>query len=355
MSKNLLLAVIILVLINFNSCSAFQIGYFSPANSAKITNIQQYSSVTEGGGLYSETLIEGVIENKTLANSLKYPSGIYFRALEGNRFFPMSNLNITFCGDSTGSWNGDYQKMYISCNKSIDFSQNLTDNALSIEFNLSEIEGYAFFIRINYLTDNFVMENGNYEIGWLKTEIDPSWEFERFLMLPSKDSVIESWNNFEIVARGYSNGKWVLKTKEGNDAMVWYRNYAKEKSDRDQRDWIIIVVSLTLSIIMQLYHHKKMSKRTINLWLFSGIFLAIAGVILLFGKGTSHPFLLGLSFILFLILSGLAYKSAIKDAGRISWRRQLTDVISFIKENFWKSLLIPIIALVLIIIFYLIF
>lgn len=340
-------ATILFILILIPLGYAIQIGYYSPANSAKIYNIQEYSSI-ENKDLYSEILIEGSIENKTLTTNLKYSSNFLFSSLEGDKFFPLYILNISVCDGNVGSWSGDYQKIYINCSKQVIFEKNQSKQSINILFNLSNIENNGFFIKIDYIVKDFVIQNGNYDIGWLKTETDPTINVERYLMLPSQNSVIESWSNFAIMTRNEEK-KWVLKTNGNGDAMVWYRDYIKEKKRQNNRDILIITITLALSIMIQIYFSQKTTKRTLNLWIFAEAFVLIIGLIYFFDKNEQFSYLLIISFILFCLTSSLAYLSGIKN-DRSSYKRELNDIIKFTKNNLLTAICVSSVALIIILI-----
>ncbi|MEK6827003.1 MAG: hypothetical protein AABX99_00785 [Nanoarchaeota archaeon] len=136
-----------------------------------------------------------------------------------------------------------------------------------------------------------------------------------------------------------------------------YQDWDKQESQNNQRDWFIILISFALSILMQLYFSKAMSKRTKNLWVFSSIFLLITVILLFLKKGVEHPFLLGISFLFFLFIGSLAYLSSLKDCNhKKNFKsfyktiiKEFKEIFTFIKNNWLKGFIIIIIAIIVII------
>lgn len=321
-----------LALLVISNISATYLGYFAPNSCAGLWRIDDYSTIVNNG-LHSEMLLQGYISNKSIIQERNYNFSIILGPAE-RISSQLSNIDVSVCDGELSSWGGDYQSINLPCNITIPSIVNVSAGSyVSISFSLANLNASStnFFIRINYDINRFVDTNGNYYIAWVDTSF-PDVQFSRTLVLPSTNSVIESLKNFDIVSK--VDGKWVLETHINGDAMVWFTDAKKEKDDKNEREWLIIVISLALSIIIQLYFSQKMTKRTINLWMFSEVFLVITGIMLFFELGKIYPYILILSFILFFVIAIFAWLSGIRDAGRSSWKRQLKDIWKFIVSLF---------------------
>ncbi len=185
----LLFLEVLLLTFSLSFCSAIQLGYLAPENFAKLEKITQYSSI-EGRDLYSDTLIEGYVINKTANISPGYYFWLNLQAFEQDKSFNLYNVNVMVCDNAAENWGGDYKNIYINCNKTINSVIKIDGNSLQLSFNLSQISGYSFFIKINYTLKDFLISNGNYEIAWLKTNVASEMIVPRTLMLPSINSII---------------------------------------------------------------------------------------------------------------------------------------------------------------------
>lgn len=156
--------------------------------------------------------------------------------------------------------------------------------------------------KIKYLIKEFVIENGNYEISWLDTNVAPDMNVKRTLMLPDTNSVIESWNNFEIITRG-GVGQWVLQTRGNGDAMVWFTDAEKEKNSRNLRDFAIILISLGFSLMIGIFFEKEKNNKsrakevTRTVMMVNSCLIVAGGIFLVFEKIKLGSFFLILAII----------------------------------------------------------
>lgn len=227
------------------------------ANS-KVFNIVEYSSI-EGSNLYSEIIVNiGGIDKALVENDSSFELNLQF--FEGDKLFPheIINLGVYHCWGGSG----DYKHLSDKCNATINYTLTENNESINILVNLSKVPEYTFSIKITYLIKNFIKTNGDYKIAWLRTScigdacLDKN-DLERTLILPSVNSVLESWNNFEIIHR--IDGKWVLKSTD-EESMVWYRDTEAEK--KSSISWelslVLIAIGFTgLFSIMQLHLHKE--------------------------------------------------------------------------------------------------
>jgi len=332
MRKINIFAIILLIpVLSISLISAVEVSSFAWGESAKIEELKQFNYI-DNNNLYSSTEIVGIILNGTIA---KYPQAYFqldLRPFEQEHSFKAENVEVEVYNE----WcpvNGDYKKIdFDECGNTLPFNRTIMEDGemIRILFNLSEVTKIRFSIKIDYKISNFLMTNGNYQIAWLKTNCG-GCKFQRTLMLPSSSSVIESWNNFDIVRN--LNGKWVLEVsnKEGEtgikNSMVWFRDVEKEKTSLISWEYSLILIGLGFTIILsilQLYLHKS---NLLNNW---GWFIFASGCLLAgFGGVNNNLSLMIVGFILFVV--GAIMYSLTWNKSEDTKLKELLEGSSFIK------------------------
>ncbi len=279
--KKILLFILIIssfILIS-EKVSSTDISYQTSGSSAYIQDVQQRSSIEEDN-LYSETAINIIINNKTfIAHNPKSYFGLYLKAFEQYRFFPLHNLNISVCEDHISQSSSNFKDILYNCSKPIKHYWLMGDNEdfLQVIINLTDVKSESFSIKIDYLIKDFIIHNGNYEVVWLKNNFQYGGTYLRTLVLPQNNSIIESLHNFKIIAQ--RDGSWVLELEKKDDALVWYRDAVVEISEKNERDITIVIITLGLSLlflVLQLFLNRYQ--------LFIALFLLFLGInVILFG------------------------------------------------------------------------
>lgn len=244
------------ILILNGSMSAITLAPFSTENQAKIGSINQYNSLI-GSGLYSETIVEVNLINKSF--TLEHPTEFYLSMdfQEQERFFSIEKLNVTICDGTPNDLGGDYSHSTFNCSKYFNYNLTNSKDQIEIKLNLSNLTEYTTFIKIDYLIpSDFLIKNGEFYVAWLKTGCNgnPACPNEssvtRHLKFPEISSVLQDKNNFEI--ERMIDGKWVLKTQGYNDAIVRFKDSRDEF--KDESSWLLYGVFFALiSSIMVLF------------------------------------------------------------------------------------------------------
>ncbi|MGV8131656.1 MAG: hypothetical protein ACP5N7_06170 [Candidatus Pacearchaeota archaeon] len=334
----LIIGLIFLVLFS-NASSALEINPYFWQENGHLDSVISYSYM-DNDKLYNELFIYGRVLNETLVNEKESLLNFYLNSREGNGANNLNLVNLSIC-KGYAKVDGNYRNMNFNCTEYYE-PINLTTGANGLKFriNLSEVYESGFHIKIVYYSDNFIIKNGRYEVAWLTTVCtdngcNQETRVERYLILPSDNSVIENWNNFEITGKG--NGKWLLKTEGNGGSMVWFSDSEKENKDRTIRDILVLVIGFALPLIFDmLFLDKRLSRRTRNLWMFAGLFLLITCWFLLNGtRGlTSLKVILIISFILFIFSVFLATISGIKDTKKSTLKRDFYWIKKLIKDLF---------------------
>jgi hypothetical protein len=338
--KKILIIFTVLVLA-INLASAFQIASGSYADSAQLEKVVQTNFI-EGNELYADTYIQGIGDINYFNDTNAYFS-LRLEPFEREKAFILYDVNVIayegICYSGT-----DYKSLYFNCNKTILIEQNISSTEIYVKINLTILNksNPRFSIKIKYKLKDFVFQNGDYNIAWMKNNCG-NCELQRFLVLPNQNSVIESLYNFQVVSR--INNNWVLETNNGEDAMVWYRDINKEFWERTKRDIIIIALTFSISLIFGfLFSNSKLSKRTKHLWSLAGACLFITTGILLYDLANVAKFLhlsqgivaiiLMIFYFLFFIFLLLALSSGKKDEPKETLLKGLKRIWRFVVSIF---------------------
>jgi len=254
MKKEIIIFGLLIIIFFMNDVSAVVLYPFSTENKAKIDSVEQYNTI-KGSGMYSEMMIVGSISNESIdPSSTKFTLTILPNEGEGS--LNITNPKVIICDWKFDDYQGDYTSYYNHvCKKEIIPLLNYSEKSIEIEFNL---ESFGFGIKIDYeISSDFVMDNGNYEIAWLRTGCNdniacPKEEnVQRYLKMPLKSSILEDWSNFNIKVRD-ANDKWVLKTIVYGDAIVWYRDSQREMLGKAFWMFLGILFSLLAPSLLKL-------------------------------------------------------------------------------------------------------
>ncbi len=240
---------------------AFTIHPSFQSDNGHIDSVISYDYL-ENNRLYTEIFVRGRALNETLANGKYQFFDLSLDSLEGNNQSNIYLINLSIC-KGYARVDGNYKNMNFNCTDGFykPINDIIRDNSLKFRINLSEVYESGFHIKLVYYQDNFLIENGRYEVAWLDTlctdnGCNKDTRIERYLILPSASSVIENWNNFEITGKG-GNGNWLLKAEGNGEAMVWFSDAEKERNNRFWRDIALISLALGATLISECILQKK--------------------------------------------------------------------------------------------------
>ncbi|VVB79945.1 Uncharacterised protein [uncultured archaeon] len=306
-----------------------------------INSIEQLCEIQNKEDLYCNTLLD-ISFNRT---SDPLVLEISDKNL-GNPVFSSGNVRLCKLGER-GSSPGDYLNFNFDCESLKEgFKSNVTNlQDLTIRLNSSKLELDRYYLLFNYTNKNFVTFDPLYNTLFFNINININGPYNqtkiyRTIILP-KNSVVDAGSlyNFKIMAI-LSDGRRVVLTENIGSSSLVYIDWDKEQMEKTKRDQIIITISFALSLVMGfLFSDKKISKRTQNCFMASGVSLFITARILLSGT-FGHIWLnmlLILMFISFFLFTGLALYSRGKDYETWGLWRELKEIWKLIPE-IWNKL-----------------
>jgi len=264
---------IILLLLIFSiltlQVEALSIYPSSTEDVANITQIEQANTIV-GTGLYSETLFEVRLSKDILTkNNPSFRLTVDF--LEQEKFFGIDYFNLTVCEGRLSRRSSDFTKINFNCDHEIDYSiKDSMSNGKTIEIGLGNIKEQGILIKLDYrIPSDFLIQNGNYNIAWFRTDCNgniacPEPEnIIRYLKLPSKNSILEEWTNFNIERMIHE--KWVLSTKGYGEAIVWFRDASSETKEKIKWMTIGLFLAFCLSLIQPFFQKKFIKLKSLKL------------------------------------------------------------------------------------------
>lgn len=261
---------LIAFLFSINSVYALSFDYINP--DIQIWKLSQLCSIENGADLHCNTLVYFFIINKT--NSRES-----FEITELNQMkFDEESIKLCNLSDSIEI---SYRYFNVSCYDSkINWSINDTNTTyglyseLKLTLNLKELDETEHILQFNYIIYDFVFKDSAHDNLFLNTYNLPNNTFVwRSIILP-KDSTIESLYNFKVIAYNKQEKKWIIATDKLGESTASYRDMGKEQKDRNKRDLLIIIISLSLSFIMSTFFSNR-SKRIKNILSLLGLLFLI--------------------------------------------------------------------------------
>jgi len=263
-----------------------------------------------------------------------------------DQFFTPDTLSLTACqkekNDSSGlGMNFSYKTTLDNCNYTIPINITSMNRGYRLYINKEDvIENHpystTFYLIVKFHYPNFIIERTDQKIFWHDLNINPKPLFIQRYLIPEEDVIINSLLNYKIWRYSFDSNKFILSTDNLDDAQLFYKNGSEETQKRNNRDWIILVISLSFSLIFGfIFSQEKTSRRTKNLWVIAGALLLFRAYVLF--KSFTNSFILLLSqisIILFIVVVILACTSYKKDNPRITVKSNLKTIWNLIKSLF---------------------
>ena len=263
-----------------------------------------------------------------------------------DQFFTPDTLSLTACqkekNDSNGlGMNFSYKTTLDNCNYTIPINITSMNRGYRLYINKEDvIENHpystTFYLIAKFHYPNFIIERTDQKIFWHDLNIDPRPLFIQRYLIPEEDVMINSLLNYKIWRYSFDSNKFILSTDNLDDAQLFYKNGSEEIQKRNTRDWIIIVLSLSFSIIFGFISSQdNTSRRTKNLWVIAGALLLFRAFVLFKAITNSTIIILSqiaiLIFIATVILASISYK---RDNPRVTIRGNIRSIWRLIKSLF---------------------
>jgi len=232
---------IILFLFLSVSVNAFSIRPEYLSNFGGVNEIHA-SSVIEGKDLKASVGIQLWVDENF---SQRYNNlTIFFRPWERQNGLPAEDLSFEACfGSLTGGYN--YDEVPMSCdelisvsNKSKPRSEYLPDYRIyDLTLKIPEFneEDRSIAVRINYTIPNFIIEQGEYDVIWLKYPGMEGYKITNYVVLPLNTSIPYRFPEDAEISRDY-RGRWVFTLGGNKDRFIWYTD-AEELRTKEFNFW----------------------------------------------------------------------------------------------------------------------